>query len=164
MRRYSFHPGDTVVFDLAIPFEIEDVEAVQVTFRNQYAVAFEVTITSFKVEIVESEDGEIIAKKTRLGFTLNQAESLQFSENGIYKMQLNVYGPNGSRAASKEYDIYTLAQHAPVVRGVTTTVSNLDYNTLQNKPQVNDVDLVGNRVLPEDAITSQRIEDIISST
>lgn len=154
MRRCSFHPGDTVVFDLTIPFAKEDLEAVKVSFRNNNAVVFEVEITSFQAK----------GDKSRIGFTMTQEESLLFNENDIYKMQLNVYGANGSRSASKEYDVYTLAQQIPELRRSEVTTSDMDYNALANKPQVNSVELTGNRVLPEDAITSQRIEEIISST
>ena len=164
MRRCTFHPGDTVLFDLVIPFEIADVSEVVISFRNNNEIGFDTTITSFKAEVVESDDGETIVNRTRIGFTLTQEESCQFKENDIYKMQLNVYGPNSSRAASKEYDVYTLAQHIPEARRNEAKTSDINYNELKNKPKINSVDLVNNRELPETAITSERIEEILSST
>ena len=154
MRRCTFHPGDTVVFDLVIPFAKDDVDEVKVSFRNQNAVVFEVAITSFQAK----------GDKTRLGFTFTQEESLLFNENDIYKMQLNVYSGNGSRSASKEYDVITLAQHIQEPRRNEITAEGMDYNALANKPKINSVELVNNRELPETAITSERIEEILSST
>lgn len=142
------------MFDLTIPFAKEDLEAVEVSFRNNNAVVFEVEITSFQAK----------GDKTRIGFTMTQEESLLFNENDIYRMQLNVYGANGSRSASKEYDVCTLSQQIPEPRRSQVTTSSMDYNALANKPQINSVELAGNRALPETAITSQQIEDIISST
>lgn len=154
MRRCTFHPEDTVVFDLVIPFAKDDVDEVKVSFRDRNAVVFEVSITSFQAK----------GDKTRLGFTFTQEESLQFNENDFYKMQLNVYSGNGSRSASKEYDVITLSQQIPEPRRSDATEGVIDYNDLTNKPRINNVELVNNRALPEIAITSERLEEIISST
>lgn len=171
-ERFSFHPGETLVLNFVIPFSLYDVKAVVISFRNQNSVAFEAMATSFKQE----GDDEF---KTRVGFTLTQAESLQFEENSTYTMQLNVFGPNSSRIVSDEMKVTTGSQQLvePGFGGDGTHVYHenyghasetyegeiISYNDLADRPKINDVTLEGNRVLPEDSITIEQIEEITSN-
>lgn len=172
LQRLKFHPGETLVLNFTLPFSVYDIKAVSISFRGRDSLAFESTAIGFKSMDYE-ENGKTVFK-TRVGFTMNQAESLQFEEYAKYKMQLNVYGPNGSRIASKEIDVETLGQQIPdpgysiensfYGAGMTKETGNgaTDYNKLKNKPQVNEVDLVGNRQLPENPITENEISRILS--
>ena len=171
-KRFSFHPGETVVLNFVIPFSLYDVKAVVVSFRNNDRVAFEAIATSFKQE---GDD----PYKTRVGFTLTQAESLQFDENSIYMMQLNVFGPNSSRIVSDEIKLTTGAQQLvePGFGGDGTYAYHenygqasetdegevISYNDLADRPKINSVTLEGNRILPEESITIEQIEEITSN-
>jgi len=171
-KRFSFHPGETVVLNFVIPFSLYDVKAVAISFRNKGRVAFEALATSF----VQEGDDEY---KTRVGFTMTQAESLQFEENEIYMMQLNVFGPNSSRIASDEIKVTTGAQQLIEPGfggdGVYTYHDNygqasetyegdvISYNDLADRPKINSVTLEGNRILPEESISIEQIEEITSN-
>ena len=175
MKRFSFHPGETVVLNFIIPFNILDVKAVILSFRNNDRVAFEAVATSFRAE----EDENSGTSKTRVGFTMTQAESLQFEENNIYYMQLNVFGPNSSRMTSKEIKVTTGAQQIkePGFGGGAyypykdnygeaseESESNiLSYNDLVDRPKINSVTLEGNRILPEETISIQQIDEVTST-
>lgn len=187
MYKFSFHPGETIVLNFTIPFDIIDVAAVVISFRGKDRVAFEALATAFTEENeyetdsegndILNDQGEKIVKeyRTRVGYTLTQAESLQFDEYSCYKLQLNVYGPNGSRITSKEIDVKTEAQHlidagygaAAVAYGngygfISQNSSVVSYKDLADKPQINSVELDGNRVLPEHRITQEQIDNILS--
>ena len=173
MVRLKFHPGETVLLNFIIPFYKEDVAAVVISFRNQHHVAFEAMATSFL-------DVDNEPQKMRVGYTMTQAESLQFEERSYYGMQLNVYSKNGSRATSPEYRILTLSQEIPeagyggdlpytyvddVYRNqMPSQTSVIDYNQLANKPQINEVELQGNRWLPAETITEEQINAITGQT
>lgn len=168
MRAIRFHPGETKVLQFLIPFQLMDVVAVVITCRNQRHTAFEAAATSFKEEtITEIKDGsEVTQTKLRIGYTMSQAESLRFEENAIYKLQLNVFGPNGSRATSKEYDVVTLAQHVPESSIEELPLSEIshnvvDYTKLDNLPSINMETLIQNRNLPEHVITDSDIDNLL---
>lgn len=170
LQRLKFHPGETLVLNFTLPFDILDVKAVNISFRGRDSLAFEATAVGFK-SMNYVEDGKTI-HRTRIGYTMNQTETLQFEENAKYKMQLNVYGPNGSRITSKEINVETLEQQLMEPgfstqsffygNGSTTGKGTMDYNKLINKPQVNEVELKGNRTLPEQPITQTEILEILS--
>lgn len=170
MVKMTFHPGETLVLNFRVPFSIYDVDAVVLSFRGKKGVVFETIATSFK------EEEEYI---TRVGYTLTQSETLQFEEFTDYKMQLNVYGPNSSRIATKEIDVRTESQHM-IEPGVSNIISPVDiinsssgsssstiteivsYNDLIDKPLINNKILAGNRNLPDTAISNELIDQITS--
>ena len=166
MSVIRFHPGETLVLNFVIPFSIYDVKAVAVSFRDANSVVFESLVDG----IVKEDE-----YKTRVGFTMTQAESLQFKEKYKYTMQLNVFGPNSSRIASKEILVETKSQQLPLpgYSGITTfnsvPVTNkkgdgtiTSYNDLVDKPLINSEVLVGNRILPETRITEEQINAIFT--
>ena len=171
LQRLRFHPGETLVLNFTLPFDVLDVKAVNISFRGKDSIAFEATAIGFKNMNYE-EDGKTI-HRTRVGYKMTKAETLQFEEKSQYKMQLNVYGPNGSRITSKEIDVETLEQQLNEPgfstqsyfygNGSTSDKSTMDYNKLINKPQVNEVELKGDRTLPEQPITKTEILDILST-
>ena len=165
MATLNFHPGETIALNFVLPFSIYDVQAVAISFRNENRVAFETVTTGVAVENENS---------TRVGYILSQEESLQFDENSHYKMQLNVFGPNGSRTTSREIDVFTGPQHitTPGFTEVNTFNYNgtvvgmngdiVSYNDLVDKPQINSQVLIGNRILPEFRITNAQINELIN--
>ena len=177
VQRISFHPGETVVLNFMLPFSIYDVKAVVMSFRNRDRVAFEAIATSFKSEdTTDPETGRVIYK-TRVGFSITQAESLQFDENYKYMMQLNVFGPNSSRIASNEIPVYTGAQQIwePGFGGGAFYNYNdnygkpseeesdenaISYNDLVDRPKINSVTLEGNRILPEESLSVEQIDEV----
>ena len=171
LQRLKFHPGETLVLNFTLPFDVLDVKAVNISFRGRDSLAFEATAVGFKNMNYQDDQGNTV-HRTRVGYTMNQAETLQFEENAKYKMQLNVYGPNGSRITSKEISVETLEQQLMEPgfstqsffygNGSTTGKGTMDYNKLINKPQVNEVELKGNRTLPEHPISQADILDILS--
>lgn len=192
MARLTFHPGDTVLLQFRLPFSIQDVKAVVISFRGNDRVAFEALATAFSSEdeyemdeegnYVLDEDGEQIVSqyRTRVGYTLTQAESLMFDENSSYLLQLNVFGPNSSRIASKEVVVKTMAQHLIGVGYGSNAIdynesannkssseesedgSHISYNDLLDRPKINSVTLEGNRLLPESRITDDEIDELIT--
>lgn len=173
MHVLRFHPGDTLVLNFVLPFSPYDVQAVALSFRNGNRVAFETVATTC---VPEPQGVDITtATKCRVGYTISQAESLQFDEYEIYQAQLNVYGPNGSRIASDEIRVETGAQQltdpsylsvsVPQAIQTNATVdetSRISYNDLINKPSINDIILNGNRNLPETRITNDIIDQIMA--
>lgn len=181
MEKLIFHPGETLVLNFTIPFSIEDVKAVSLSFRDRYSLVFEAVANAFNSEDEETEitdeHGDVIGietkYKTRIGYTLNQEESLQFHENSNYKLQLNVYSGNGSRIASKEVPVQTLEQQmidpefvneqsfaAKKTNPETNIKQITEYDDLLNKPTINGTVLSGNRVLPENPISHYDIDEI----
>ena len=171
MYHLKFHPGETLVLNFNVPFSIKDVKAAKISFRGRDSLAFEATAIGFKSLDSVDEHGKTIYK-TRIGYTMTQAESLQFEEKADYSLQLNVYGPNGSRITSKEMNVRTLSQQLPepgytVEHNIETKGSGkpskgvTDYNELENKPQINEITLQGNRTLPEKPITVNEIDRIL---
>ena len=173
LYRLKFHPGETVVLNFNVPFSVLDIKAVRISFRGRNSIAFEATAIGFKsLDYVDGQGNTVY--KTRVGYTMTQSESLQFEENTDYKMQVNVYGPNGSRITSKEIDVRTLEQHlqepgftadSTIIDGgrwIRPDSSDIDYNKLINKPKVNEIELRGNRVLPEEPIKNGEINNILS--
>lgn len=181
-KKFSFHPGETVVLNFVLPLSIYDVKAVAISFRDKNRIVYEGLATGFVSEDEEIDDGEgnvTTIYKTRVGFSLKQAESLQFDENTRYMMQLNVFGPNASRIASDEMLCITESQQLiePGFGGSslydynsnygqaseTKEEESISYNDLTDKPKINDITLEGNRQLPEESISIQQIEEITSS-
>lgn len=165
---FKFHPGETFVLNFIIPFSKWDVSTVVLSFRNRDRVAYEAMASSFKVENTEEEEAEGIYK-LRVGFLFSQSDSLMFDENENYTMQLNVFGPNGSRATSKDMGAKTLSQQI-TEPGFSTeplefAVPNrtISYNRLTDRPRINEITLQGNRVLPEKRISEEQIDETLSS-
>lgn len=133
MQIIKFHPGETMVFNAVLPFSIYDVKAAVLSFRGEDdEVVFEAAATGVKSEDVyvtdengnvvyvkdeegnDTEEKQVEQYKTRVGYTMNQSESLLFQEKTKYTLQVNVYGHNGSRIASKEIPVKTETQQLPV--------------------------------------------------
>lgn len=98
-----FHPGETVTFTFTIPFASNAVNNVIVTFKQNDCLIVKKIITS------------VTAAQTA-GFStvmvvLTQQESLLFKENKDFKIQLNVFKKDGSRATSKEMSSTNGVQH-----------------------------------------------------
>lgn len=173
MHVLRFHPGETLVLNFVLPFSPYDVQAVALSFRNGNRVAFETLANTCVPEPQGTSVDE--ATKCRVGYTITQAESLQFDEFEIYQAQLNVYGPNGSRIASDEIRVETGAQQlidpsymsvsvaqATQSGAVVDATNQLSYNDLINKPKINDVILSGNRTLPEQRIPNEFIDQLLA--
>ena len=169
MALVHFHPGETVVMNFVLPFNQLDVKAVVLSFRDRNSVVLETMATGFKSE---GENNE----KTRVGYTLTQEESLLFEENSIYQLQLNVFGPNGSRIVSNEIRVETYSQQIPFPGFTEINTFNynygpsegshgdiISYNDLIDKPRINERVLIGNRDLPENRISNNQIDELINS-
>ena len=173
MHVLRFHPGETLVLNFVLPFSPYDVQAVALSFRNGNRVAFETSATTC---VPEPQGTDITtATKCRVGYTITQAESLQFDEFEIYQAQLNVYGPNGSRIASDEIRVETGAQqlidpgyasvNIPKATQSGTPIdatNQISYNDLVNRPKINNVILSGNRNLPEQSIPNEFIDQLLT--
>lgn len=172
MAKLEFHPGETLVLNAVLPFSTYDVKAAVLSFRDDDGVVFEATATGFVSEdSTDEETGETIYK-TRAGYTMNQSETTLFKEKANYKLQINVYGHNGSRIASREIDVKTLEQQLPTpdyfenqpvyTSGSTSEQVNVitSYKDLTNKPTINGVVFEGDWVLPNTSITHNDIDNI----
>lgn len=89
-----FFPGETIVHQFIIPFDIVDVAKVIVTYKQNDQIVMEKTITS---GFTETEDN-----KTSFDYSFMQPESLAFQDNSNFTIQLNVYSKGGTRHASHE--------------------------------------------------------------
>lgn len=171
MEKIKFHPGETMVFNAVLPFSKYDVKAAVISFRNDDGVVFEAAATGVVSEdYTDEESGETIYK-TRVGFTMNQAESILFEEKTDYTLQLNVYGYNGSRIASKEIPVRTESQqllspdyfeNQPIYNAETPNTATVivSYSELTDKPTVNGAIFEGDWTLPNKPITNREIDNI----
>ena len=172
IAKLEFHPGETLVLNTVLPFSVYDVKAAVLSFRDDDGVVFEATATGFVSEdYTDEETGETIYK-TRAGYTMNQSETVLFKEKANYSLQINVYGYNGSRIASREISVRTLEQQLPMpdyfeTQPVYTNGSIAEqagvitsYNDLTDKPKINGVVFEGDWVLPNTSITHNDIDNI----
>ena len=162
------------MLNFVIPFSTYDIQAVSLSFRNGNSLVFEAMANGFKDESYVDEETGKKRYRTRIGYTINQEESLTFNENSNYKLQLNVFGPNGSRIASREIPVVTLEQQISTPNFVNENsylakqvqpngmTSAASYNLLLDRPSINGVVLTGDRTLPEFPITDYEIASIFS--
>lgn len=89
-----FFPGETITHRFVIPFAINEIDHVILSYKQNEAIIFEKTITSDFVE----ESQHI----TSFSFTFTQTEGLLFSDNASFTIQCNVYTKSGTRHTSYE--------------------------------------------------------------
>ena len=89
-----FFPGETVLHTFVIPFSSKDVAQVVVSYKQNEAIIMEKSVTGgFK------PDGDNVCS-VEIEFT--QQDSLLFSDNAAYTIQINVYTSEGTRHTSHE--------------------------------------------------------------
>ena len=55
MQKLKFHPGETLVLNFTIPFSVEDIKVVRISFRGRNSLSFEADAVGFKS--MDYEDG-----------------------------------------------------------------------------------------------------------
>lgn len=89
-----FFPGETITHIFYIPFAINEVNHVILSYKQNGAIILEKTITSgFE------EDS---AQSTKFTYALSQNDSLLFEDNSPFTIQCNVYTTGNTRHASHE--------------------------------------------------------------
>lgn len=89
-----FFPGETITHVFIIPFNINEIDHVVLSYKQNGAIMFEKTVTSgFE------EDS---SNSTKISFPFSQSESLLFEDNSDFTIQCNVYTTSGSRHTSHE--------------------------------------------------------------
>lgn len=88
-----FIPGETVAHAFIIPFALEEIDHVIVSYKQNDDIILE--------KMVDSDFETKGEKSTYFSFILTQTESLLFPNNAQYSVQCNVYTKSGSRHASK---------------------------------------------------------------
>ncbi len=88
-----FFPGETITHRFLIPFSKPEVDRVVISYKQKDEIILEKTVTSADL-VYESEHVSIIE------YALTQIESLLFSDNVPFTMQLNVYVQSGTRHTS----------------------------------------------------------------
>lgn len=89
-----FIPGETVRHQFIIPFAYDEIDHVVISYRQKDNIILEKTITS--------DFDELTGDTTSIAYDLSQQESLLFTDDNSFTIQLNVYTINGSRHASRE--------------------------------------------------------------
>lgn len=90
-----FCPGETVVHQFNIPFAVNDISKVIVTYKQRDHI----------VKIIPVDSGFTQGEseyETAFSVTLSQNDTLLFEERCPYKAQLNVLTVSGTRSASDE--------------------------------------------------------------
>lgn len=90
-----FFPGETVTFIFYIPFSVDRIEYVIISYKQNGAIILEKTVTSEFEAVSETN-------QTKVYVTLEQRDSLLFEDNSPFTMQCNVYTKGGTRHTSWE--------------------------------------------------------------
>ena len=89
-----FFAGETITHVFIIPFSMNEIDHVVLSYKQNGAIMFEKTVTSgFE------KDSE---NSTRISYPLSQNESLLFEDDSPFTIQCNVYTVFGSRHTSYE--------------------------------------------------------------
>ena len=97
-----FIPGETVVHEFIIPFMNSDLSKVIVSYKQDNRIVLTKTISSFTA---------ISSTESKITIAFSQQESLLFSDDIDYTIQLNVFTLRGTRAACTEFKSSTGKQH-----------------------------------------------------
>ena len=89
-----FFPGETITHNFVIPFSVNEVQEVTLSYKQNESIMFEKTITSGFVALS--------TQATRVTHVFTQAETLLFQDNTDFTIQINVYTKGGTRHASHE--------------------------------------------------------------
>ena len=91
-----FFPGETITHTFYIPFAINEIDNVVVSYKQNEAIILEKKITSgFEADSTQVTKFEIV---------FSQTDSLLFDDNRPFTIQLNVYTTGGTRHTSHEMD------------------------------------------------------------
>jgi hypothetical protein len=89
-------PGDTVVHNFTIPFDYDDVEEVDISYKQGDRIVYEKKITHQTSDVyITRGDGFTI-----LSCDLSQNVTLLFEDNMTYTIQLTVLTSGGGRTTS----------------------------------------------------------------
>lgn len=88
---YTLTPGSTAVHTWYLPFDLEDIDKVRVTYQQNGQTIFEYETNEFEAE----EEGCSFALE------LTQEDTLGFQEKVLCKAMLNVLFKDGARVPSK---------------------------------------------------------------
>ena len=122
-----FFPGETITHVFVIPFNVNEIDHVVLSYKQNGAIMFEKVVTSgFE------KDSE---NSTRISYPFSQNESLLFEDNSPFTIQCNVYTLAGSRHASYEMNSNNGIQY---LRDVLTS-SPIAINTQPVDCHVNNV-------------------------
>ena len=89
-----FFPGETITHVFYIPFNINEVNHIVLSYKQNGAIMFEKTVTSG----FEADATNI----TKVSYPLSQNESLLFEDDSPFTIQCNVYTNGGTRHTSHE--------------------------------------------------------------
>ena len=101
-----FIPGETIVHKFYIPFVRNDIKRIIVSYREKNHIILEKYV--YDNQVTNESQGA----SASFVVTLSQQESLLFSDDYSFKVQLNVFlKDNTTRCASLEMDGATGLQH-----------------------------------------------------
>ena len=89
-------PGETALHSFAVPFNLESISKIIVTYKQNDHIVFEKTITSASTDVIFSEENNT----TSFSFRLTQQQSLLFEDDNDYSIQINVLSNSNVRAVS----------------------------------------------------------------
>ena len=108
-----FFPGETITHVFYIPFNMNEVSHVVLSYKQNGAIMFEKTVTSgFEADS---------STTTKISYPLTQNESLLFEDNSPFTIQCNVYTINGTRHTSYEMSSESGIQYLRDVLDASTT-------------------------------------------
>ena len=89
-----FFPGETITHTFVIPFGVNEIREVVISYKQNGSIMLEKTVTSGFIS-----DGTGVSK---VELVLSQSDSLLFDDNADFTIQINVYTVGGTRHASHE--------------------------------------------------------------
>lgn len=112
-----FHPGETVIHRFIIPFAYREVKKVIVTYKQNNRIILvkelpEKGSTAFPTQELEAASETNFFKATaQFDVALTEEESLLFSDETKFTIQINVVTMSNTRAASHEIQSESGIQH-----------------------------------------------------
>lgn len=97
-----FFPGETITHRFIIPFHVNEIDHVIISYMQNEAIILEKRITSgdtdhmYDVTTGENSSNYI----TCIEYQLSQGEALLFNDEMDFTMQINVYSMGGTRHTS----------------------------------------------------------------
>lgn len=92
-----FIPGETIIHTFILPFHLTEIRQIIVTYRQDDRIVYERVVNK------SNPEGATLVKQdnyTKLSYEISQADSLLFTDEVPFYMQVNVYTTSHSRAVS----------------------------------------------------------------
>ena len=94
-----FIPGETIKHTFILPFYLDEISQIIVTYKQEDRIVYERIINKNNPQGAELSVQDV--KYTKLSYDISQADSLLFTDDVPYYMQVNVYTTSHSRAVSR---------------------------------------------------------------